>query len=163
MRWIGLVILAAAGSAAADNLLANPGFEELKGAGPARWQCFVMPQEGARGWLDANTAHEGAHAVALHIPKPYAVEPANNWSQNVMADLRGRTLRVRGHIRTENATEAAIGLQCFRGTPFAILTAVTTSAASPMYGTIEIKLSYGLTEHQKEILFASGMLNMARK
>ncbi len=123
-------------AAGAEELLRNPGFEQTEGIQPAHWQVFVMPSmEGADGRLDVRTAREGQHSARLHNPEVYATEPANNWSQNIIADLAGKNLRVRGAIKTDEATEAAIWLQCCRRRPWAILKSVTSSTDTPLYGT----------------------------
>jgi hypothetical protein len=135
MRWIALVLGLAAVPVAADNLLANPGFEQLDGDLPARWRVFVAPQEGAEGRVDNLNPYEGRYCVLLHNPEPYEEEPANNWSQNIIADLTGKTLLVTGAIRTDDATEVALWLQCFRRQPWAVTRFATTSTDSPIYGT----------------------------
>ncbi|MBI5092179.1 MAG: hypothetical protein HZB26_06990 [Candidatus Hydrogenedentes bacterium] len=135
MSRILLVLVTLSGAAAAENLLANPGFEELKASQPAHWSVFVMPQTGSWGRLDRDTVLAGKYSVSLHIATPYVVEPANNWSQNIVADLRKASLVVRGAIKTDEATEAAIWLQCFRKTPLATLAVVSTSDTTLIHGT----------------------------
>ncbi len=117
-------------------LVVNPGFEELSGDLPVRWKVFVMPREGVVGKLD-RTALSGQYAIMLHTPLPYDKEPTNNWSQNIIADLGGKKLRLSGHIKTREATEAAIWVQCWRKRPLRLLKLVNTSADAPMYGTRE--------------------------
>ena len=73
--------------------------------------------------------------MVLHNPVPDAREPANNGSQNIIADLAGKELMVRGNIKTEEATEAALWLQCWRKKPWGVLHAATSSTDSPVYGT----------------------------
>lgn len=127
------VILCA--SPADDNLLANPGFDDLDGRGnPKKWDSFVMPMEGAYGRID-DIALSGAYSVTLHIPEPYTKDPLNNWSQNILANLGGQQLVISGNIKTEKATEAAILIQCFQKTPLRILASKTSSADTPLYGT----------------------------
>lgn len=118
-----------------DNLLTNPSFEELKGDMPKAWSLFVMPQNGAEGRLVAGTASDGEHSVLLHTAVPYEDEPINNWSQNIIADLGGKALQVRGMIKTEDVTEAAILVQCFRKKPYSVLYAESTSTDSAIFGT----------------------------
>ncbi len=129
--WIALAVLAAPGG---ENLLANPGFEELVVDRPARWDLFVLPQDGAFGRLD-DTAHAGKHAVMLHTPLPYKKDPMNNWSQNIIAGLGGQRLQISGYIRVEEATEAALWVQCWRKRPWGVLRAVSTSEDAAIYGT----------------------------
>lgn len=133
------MLLAAAGifcpCGKADNLLANPGFEETAGVEPVRWKAFVMPMEGAEARLCGEAPFEGRFAAMLHNPQPYSKEPANNWSQNIIADLAGKELRVRGYIKTIEATEAAIWLQCCTMRPFQVLHFATSSTDTPRYGT----------------------------
>ncbi|MBX3180016.1 MAG: hypothetical protein KF886_21915 [Candidatus Hydrogenedentes bacterium] len=123
-----------AAPALAENLLANPGFEELSGDKPARWDHFVQPMPGAVAAL-SDAARSGKYSVWLHTPAPYEKEPVNNWSQNIIAALGGETLRVTGHIRVEDAKEAAIWVQCWRKRPWGVLAAYSTSTDSPVYGT----------------------------
>ncbi len=144
---VALVTLCACASTAeADNLLANPGFTEIDERGlPKRWELFVMPMEGAIGRLDTSTLGE-PYAAMLHNPEAYPEEPANNWSQSVIADLAGKELLVAGDIRCEDATEAAIWLQCWAKNRLRVLAAATTSTDSPVYGTkgwthVEMKIT----------------------
>jgi hypothetical protein len=73
----------------------------------------------------------------LHNPKAYEQEPFNNWSQNILLDVGGKELLVRGYIRTKDASEAAIWVQCGRRSPFAVLEAFTTSDKTPCFGTAD--------------------------
>lgn len=118
------------------NLLANPGFESRSADQPDRWDFFVQPKPGAVARLD-NTAHTGEFSVWLHTPTPYEKEPVNNWSQNIIADFGGQTLRVSGFIRVAEAKEAALWLQCWRKSPWGVLAAASTSTDMPVYGTAD--------------------------
>ena len=118
------------------NLLANPGFESRSADQPDRWDFFVQPKPGAVARLD-NTAHTGEYSVWLHTPTAYEKEPVNNWSQNIIADFGGQTLRVSGFIRVAEAKEAALWLQCWRKSPWGVLGADSTSIDMPVYGTAE--------------------------
>jgi hypothetical protein len=130
---LGLFILFVA-SASAENLLANPGFEDLAGDKPSRWDQFVQPMPGATAAL-SDTAHGGTYAVQLHIPTPYDKDPLNNWSQNLFGEFAGKTIRVSGFIRVEEATEAALLVQLWRKKPWGVIGAATTSTDMPVYGT----------------------------
>lgn len=123
-----------------ENLLANPDFEQVWRGMPRQWKLFVMAQEGAEGRLDDEVAFSERHSVMLHTALAYEEEPANNWSQPVIADLAGKDLLVRGHIKTEEAAEAAIWVQCFRTGPdnrLQTLQAATTNKSTPVYGTTD--------------------------
>lgn len=133
--WCSIFLfLLFAANASAENLVANPGFEDLAGDKPSRWDQFVQPMPGADAKL-SDTAHSGAYAVQLHIPTLYEKEPVNNWSQNIMGDFGGKTLRVSGFIRVEDAKEATIWLQLWRKKPWGVLGAASTSIEMPVYGT----------------------------
>jgi hypothetical protein len=139
--WSGLlcalmVLILPGGGVVAENLLANPGFESLTADQPDRWDRFVQPKPGAVARLD-DRAHSGAYSVWLHTPTPYDREPVNNWSQNIIAQFGGETLRVSGHIQVADAKEAALWLQCWRKRPWGVLAAASTSIATPVYGTSE--------------------------
>ena len=135
--WVCLLLLCCLGARAdGDNLLANPGFEALTADQPARWDTYVQPKPGAVARLD-DVAHSGDYAVWLHTPTPYAKEPVNNWSQNIIADFGGETLRVAGFIRVVDAKEAALWLQCWRKKPWGVLAAASTSIDMPVYGTAD--------------------------
>lgn len=129
-----LIALAAVMPAGAQNLLANPGFEDLSADVPARWDHFVQPKPGAVAAV-SDAAHGGTYAVWLHTPTPYEKEPVNNWSQNILGGVGGDTVRVSGFIRVEDAKEAAIWLQMWRKRPWGVLGAETTSKDMPVYGT----------------------------
>ena len=121
----------------AENLVVNPGFDEVGSDGlPKRWDLFVMPMDGAAGRPDSE-ALEGAYAAMLHNPELYPEEPANNWSQVIFGDFDEADLTVSGSIKTFEATEAALWLQCWEKNPTRVLSAVTTSTDSPVYGTRE--------------------------
>lgn len=116
------------------NLLANPGFESLQGAQPASWDLFLMPQLGSSAGLDDQMPGSGQYAVMLHHARPYDKEPVNNWSQNILGDLGGKTLRLSGRIRTQDATEAALWIQCWTR-PGRLLSTATTSKDAPVRDT----------------------------
>lgn len=130
-----LTILLAATAAGTGNLLVNPGFESTANGMPAGWDLFVLPMEGAEGRLDETVARSGAHSVRLSQPQPYEREPANNWSQAVWGDIAGKELLVTGHIRTDNATEAALWVQCCARKPWRMLHFVSTRSTTPLRGT----------------------------
>lgn len=137
MRCVAVVLLVLPLPAAAENLLVNPGFERLERGMPTGWHVFVAPMDGAEGSIDAENVQAGRYAVRLHNPKPYDTEPANNWSQNILEDLGGQKLVVSGSIKTREATEAAIWIQCFRKHPWGALLFDTTSTDSPVYDTTD--------------------------
>lgn len=135
MRYALMFCLVAGVQASAENMLMNPGYEEIDGQGrPKHWDLFIMPKPGVRGGLDSG-ALSGKYSATLHIPEPYAEDPANNWSQTIIRELGGRRLLVSGTLKTEDATEAALWLQCFSKNPVRVLAAGTTSTDSPVYGT----------------------------
>ncbi|HOE65481.1 MAG TPA: hypothetical protein PLO62_03055 [Candidatus Hydrogenedentes bacterium] len=134
-RLLLLFMMLAPFVAMAEEMVANPGFEDIIGDMPARWHIFVQPMEGAHGALDAKVAHEGRCSIRLHNPRRYEKEPANNWSQNIMRGLGGRVLVVKGFIRTQTATEASIWLQCCKKKPWTVLSLSSTDDATPIYGT----------------------------
>jgi len=117
--------------------LSNSGFEDLQDLMPADWKVFVAPQPGANGELDSTHAFEGRNSVRLHIPTPYNVEPANNWSQPLPLTKGGVRVRISAHIKTSDATEAAVWLQCFQRDPWMVLKQVSSSTDSPVYGTMD--------------------------
>ncbi|MBI2423953.1 MAG: hypothetical protein HYV27_14065 [Candidatus Hydrogenedentes bacterium] len=137
VRAVLCLALVLAGAAyAEDNLVVNGDFESLTVDQPDQWKVFVSPAQGASGTY-SSTAHGGQFSVMLHTPTPYAKEPVNNWSQNIVAEMAGQTLQVSGWIKTEGATEAALWLQCWRRAPWGVLKTHTTSAETPMYGNRE--------------------------
>jgi len=129
-----LALILAADFGGPLNFLGNGGFEELVVDRPARWESFVEPQDGAFARIDDGAAH-GRYCAQLHIPRPYDVDPINNWSQNVVGALSGKTFRLTGQIKVEAATEAAIWVQCWRRRPWGVAKFVTTSTDQPVYGT----------------------------
>jgi hypothetical protein len=128
-----LVLLSCAANA--ENLLSNPGFDNADVSGfPKGWDVFVMPMDGAEGRLDT-VRHDGEYAAMLYTPEAYAKEPINNWSQIVYDDLVGKKLWATGTLRVEEATEAAIWLQCFRKNPLRVVASSSTRSEYPIYGT----------------------------
>ncbi|MBI2434742.1 MAG: hypothetical protein HYV26_17945 [Candidatus Hydrogenedentes bacterium] len=125
----GLVFYVAAwmtGAAGDENLLQNGGFEAEDGGKPAAWDVFVGPQAGALADVDVS-AHGGKAAAMLFTPEPYETDPINNWSQNVLGVWGGHRLELRGFIKSENAGQALLWLQCWRRQPWGVLHIGTTS------------------------------------
>lgn len=135
MRWCCLVWVIFSLSAWPENLLTNPSFEILEQDMPAGWKVFVMPMEGAVGRVDTQEARQGRCSVMLLNPREYPREPANNWSQNVLAPLEGKSLVLRGYVKTRDATEAALWAQCCSLHPWRVLHLAATSAQTPRTGT----------------------------
>lgn len=133
--FVGWLLAVSAWAGAAENLIENPGFEAVSVGRPLFWHLLVMPDAGARGGVDDKIVFEGRYSVMLHNPRPYEEEPYNNWSQNIIGDIRGKTLAVRGHIKTEGACEAAIWLQCWRNEPRGMVHVASTGHPSPVRGT----------------------------
>lgn len=108
-----LILQLTACTVAAQNLLANPGFDrlDLEGA-PTNWDLFVLPGNNALGQAD-RVAHDGDFAITLKTPTPYESEPLNNWSQIIFDDLRGKVLTLSGSVRTQSAGNAGLWIQCF--------------------------------------------------
>lgn len=119
----------------AQNLIENPGFETVTDTTPSAWDVYVLPREGADAVSDDVVAYEGQRSARLNIATPYPSDPANNWSQNVLVPLGGKTVEVRGAIRTADAGEAAIWLQCWQKRPWRLLHEVSSSSTSRIYGT----------------------------
>ena len=134
LRVVTALVLTALGGSS-DNLLVNPGFETLDGDTPEGWNLFVEPQEGSEGGVEGGEALQGKYCVRLHNAEAYEREPANNWSQSIIADLGGAELLVAGNVKTTEATEAALWVQCFKKHPCRILYFGSTSTDSPFYGT----------------------------
>ena len=120
-----------------ENLAQNPGFEvAADNRTPTHWQSFVAPQQGAVARLDSN-ARSGQWAAMLHNPMPYQREPFNNWSQNVASPPTGRSLLLRGYVKTEDATEAMLWAQCWRRRPLQLLQTTMTSETAVLRGTAD--------------------------
>lgn len=129
LLWVSLPVVAQE-----ENLLSNPGFEEVRGTMPARWEVFVQPAEGATARL-VSDAHSGEYAVQLQTATPYAEDPANNWSQNLLGEYGGKRMRLSGYIKVEAADEAALWAQCWRKEPWGVVHVASTSTRAPVYGT----------------------------
>lgn len=121
-------------AAPAPNLLVNGSFDDVNGLTPDGWDLYVLPGSDARGAADT-AAYHGKYAAAIEMPGAHPANPVLNWSQNIQADLAGKTLRVSGYIRTENATEAAIWIQCWARNPVRVVHGATTFDTTPVYGT----------------------------
>lgn len=132
---LGLVLLAIE-LPDAENLLSNPGFEVAVADRPARWDLFLMPQDGAFARLDG-TARSGAYAAMIHVPLPYPKDPFNNWSQNVLGDVAGKSFRLSGYIKAQDVQDAALWAQCWRRRPLALLHTASTSETAPIYGVMD--------------------------
>ena len=132
-----LIVLMACITGDAENLLLNPSFEVLESDRPAHWNVFVQPGPGAEAVVDDKVACLGQHSAKIHNPDTYAKDPINNWSQNVVADVAGKTLIAGGIIKTESAGGAALWVQCWRKEPWGLLRVVNTSDAYPVSGTTD--------------------------
>lgn len=120
-----------------ENLLKNADFEEVNQGIPRHWKLFVMPNEGAVGLVDSETAYSQGRSIMLRNELPYEEEPANNWSQTVFGGHGGKELRLQGRIKTREATEAAIWIQCWRENPSAILHVRSTDDVTSVHGTMD--------------------------
>jgi hypothetical protein len=129
--YIVLVILGKTG----ENLLLNPSFENVSDGKAADWALFVTAEPSAEGRVDDKTFCDGRHAAMLRNAEAYANEPDNNWSQNIVKELAGKTLIVGGLIKTEKAGGADIWLQCWRRDPWGVLLVARTSDAFPVSDT----------------------------
>jgi hypothetical protein len=118
-----------------ENLLENPGFETVVAGVPANWSVFVLPMAGAEGRVDYEASADGLASVMLHTPRPYADDPANNWSQHILLDLTGANLIVSALIKTKDATAASILVQCSQRSPYRIISSATTHRETPFAGT----------------------------
>ncbi len=134
-----LLVIAAcvAQDAGAQELLLNPSAEFLYHDAPEHWSVYVEPMKDAEGVPDTSVACDGAYSLRLYNPMRYAVEPANNWSQNILRNLGGRTLNVRGSIKTEEAGEASLWVQCYRKNPWKVMLQVSTADTAPVRGTAD--------------------------
>ena len=139
---LGLLLLTLVAGAEPD-LLQNPGFEQVSAGLPDHWNVFVMdyaplekPDVPAQGGVDT-AAHEGRFAAFLYNPVPYRSEPCNNWSQVVWGDLAGKKLRLAGAVKTQDATAAALWVQCWQRTPYKLLSVASTSDRTPITGTAD--------------------------
>ncbi len=133
-KWLYFFLLCAGIQASAENLLKNPGFEEVLGSRPAGWAVFVQPQAGSLARVDGAVAASGKFSALLRNAKAYAVEPANNWSQNVLGAMAGATLKLTAQVRSSGAAEAEVWVQCGRLKPWAVLETATSATQTPVYG-----------------------------
>jgi hypothetical protein len=117
-----------------EQLLRNGGFEVPGRERPAHWRLYVREMEGAYGRV-SDRARSGEQSVELYTPEPYDVETANNWSQNILGPVGGLELTLTGYIATEEATEAAVWVQCYEAQPARVIAQRSTSLDSPMWGT----------------------------
>jgi hypothetical protein len=135
MRFLAMLLAGLACCAASgENLLSNPGFETVTNGEPAHWSLFLMPQAGSEARVDG-PGLDSERAVSIHHATAYAQEPVNNWSQCVMGDWAGKTLRLTGHIKTDAAGEAALWLQCWSRSPWMVRGFVSTGIETPLTGS----------------------------
>ena len=132
-----LLATAMTGAFAADNLLANGGFETANGPAPASWDVYTMPhvEPGSSqpdGRCDGAVAFEGTHSAVLSNPVPYAKDPFNNFSQRVPGELAGKRLQLKASIKTQDATAAVVWVQCWSKAPLSVIHLAETR---PIAGT----------------------------
>ncbi len=120
--------------------LQNPGFEQLTQDKPLRWDCFLLPQEGAVARVSP-IAHGGQRSVMLHVPMPYERDPLNNWSQNVLDIPAGSNVHAQVYVRIEAATEAVLWVQCWRKSTGTILETLDSGKTQPLTGTLDWTLA----------------------
>lgn len=134
--WIAVVTALAAGDL---NLIGNPGFETASGDRPARWDLYLMPQDGAYARLDG-PGHTDAFAASIHVPLPHPKNPVNNWSQNVIGEFGGKTLALKAYVKAQDVHEAGVWVQCWRRRPLTLLDTATTERDIPVFGTVDWQL-----------------------
>ncbi len=134
IQLLTCAVLCVAPQEHADNLVDNPGFETTSSGAAAPWHVFAAPQDGAAGRI-VGAARTGQWAALLHNPMPYAREPFNNWSQQISNPPVNTSLTLSGFIKTEEATEAMLWAQCWRGRPLRLLETASTASAAPLSGT----------------------------
>lgn len=134
--WIAAIAVLAAGE---QNLIGNPGFEISSGDRPARWDLYLMPQDGAYARLDG-PGHTDAFAAAIHAPLPHPKNPVNNWSQNVIGEFGGKTLALTAYVKAQDVHEAGVWVQCWRRRPLTLLDTATTERDFPVFGTVDWQL-----------------------
>jgi len=118
--WVAVVLAAAPQQQAPDgrNLLANPSFEAVDGTHPRDWSAITLPQfrKSVEFTLDENDAKDGKQSVRVKNTEPGNLA-ANSFTQrlegNAAADLRGKWLRLSGHVRGKSVTVADAWIQCF--------------------------------------------------
>lgn len=136
LYWISL---AATLAAAGQNLIGNPGFEINAGDRPARWDVYLMPQEGAYARLDG-PGHTDGFAASIHVPLPHPRNPVNNWSQNVIGAFGGKMLALKAYVKAHDVQEAGVWVQCWRRRPLTLLATATTEQDTPIFGTVDWQL-----------------------
>jgi hypothetical protein len=121
----------------AANLLRNAGFENGADGKPDEWHGFVAPADGAKAVWDELVHRSGKRSAMLHIETPYAEEVYNNWYQHVKVIPVAKQLNLSGYIRSEDVTDAALWLQCWREGSQEVLRFATTSVGHSISGTVD--------------------------
>jgi hypothetical protein len=118
LAMIAVLALAASGRAATDqavNILLNGGAEQVTDDGqlPLYWYPAVRPAEGLELWRDREFARSGQGCFAIANEHVYPQPAANNWAQKLRYIPIGRTVRLSGYIRTQDAEAANLCVQCW--------------------------------------------------
>lgn len=121
----------------AANLLRNAGFENGADEKPDEWRGFVAPADGAEAVWDESVHRSGKRSAMLHIETPYAEEVYNNWYQHVAVIPVAKQLNLSGYIKSEDVTDAALWLQCWREGSQEVLRFATTAVGHSISGTVD--------------------------
>jgi hypothetical protein len=123
------------------NLLPNGG-GEIAGDSPtvpAEWFAAAMPAEGLEMSRIAGQGKTGDAYLSISSDADYEQRVSNNWAQKLRFVPRGRLVRVRAWIRTENAEAANVCVQCWGSGGETMLAFASTPVVTGTKDWVQVK------------------------
>ncbi|HVA46111.1 MAG TPA: DNRLRE domain-containing protein [Pirellulales bacterium] len=97
------------------NLLSNAGAEEPadRQSMPPGWFPASVPAPELRMFIDDRHSRAGNASLAITNQHQYDQTVCNNWAQDVRSIPTGKTVRLTGYLRTDDAESANLCVQCW--------------------------------------------------
>jgi hypothetical protein len=119
-----------------ENILLNSGFEEGENDHVSHWIQAIVPYENLSMHWDDVTYFNGSKCVGIKNTHIYNRTVANNWAQEIRKIPIGKTVELTGWIKTKDAEEVVMVIQCFDKN-YNFTAFGTTETPDPITGTTD--------------------------
>ncbi|MHC4478608.1 MAG: DNRLRE domain-containing protein [Planctomycetota bacterium] len=106
-----LVLTSAFAAAEEKNLLLNPGAEQGKNQLPSAWYAAKISADGLRMCQATDQAYSGKASLVISNQHEYELPTSNNWAQSIQNIPKGKTIRLSGFVKTEDADAVNVCVQ----------------------------------------------------